>query len=98
MILKYRKRANISIAIWLVSAVIMFVIVSTIENIDSLFVFALLVFNAVFFFYAMRSYAMAKGYSGTAGLGLALLNILGLLVVLSMHDKTKNETEVDVET
>jgi hypothetical protein len=46
----------------------------------------------------MRSYAMAKGYSGTAGLGLALLNILGLLVVLSMHDKTKNETEVDVET
>ena len=70
MIPKYRKRANISIAIWLVSAVIMFVIVSTIENIDSLFVFVLLVFNAVFFFYAMRSYAVAKGYSGKAGLGL----------------------------
>ena len=94
MIPKYRKRANISISIWLVSAVIMFVVA---KSIDSLFVLVLLVFNAVFFYYAMRSYAIAKGYSGAAGLGLALLSIPGLVIVLSMRDKTIEETEVDVE-
>lgn len=55
----------------------------------------LILLGLVLWFWGVATYARAKGYPAILGICLALLlNILALLVLLVIPDKTKNPTTV----
>ncbi len=55
----------------------------------------LILLGLVLWFWGVATYARAKGYPAILGICLALLlNILALLVLLVIPDKTKNQTTV----
>jgi hypothetical protein len=47
----------------------------------------------VTYWYAFWAFAKSKGYSGFIGLGLATLNILGLIIILVAGDKISGDPD-----
>ena len=91
MLVKYKKQANISAGVWLITLILLIAVIqSTKGNMwesGDVGGIALLITNIGSFWFSFWAYAKAKGYSGLVGLVLPLLSVLGLVILAMLRDK-----------
>jgi len=91
MIAEYRKMARTSTIICVAGFAFLLIVMPPKENVwrsGNLFQMAIVATAMAAFWFAFWSYAKAKGYSGAVGLALPLLSVLGIIILLSLRDKT----------
>jgi membrane protease YdiL (CAAX protease family) len=97
MIEAHKKKANIAAGIWLVTVVTILVMVFTgnmegnIWDTGNVPAIAVMTAQALSFLAALWWYAKAKGYWGVLGIGLALLNLIGLIIIAVLPDRRKDD-------
>ena len=96
MIQSHYKKANIFAGVWAITMVALMVLATQSEgniweNNDYLAITFFLAYT-ISLVLALWFYAKAKGYWGILGAFLFLLSVLGLLILLALPDRLKNET------
>ena len=104
LIASHRKKSNMGIGIALLLAVLFFILLSIgeqspewstrtsdplINGLPILLVFILII-STILWYWGLYHYAKSKGQSGWAAL-LGLLNFIGLLVLILLPNKLKNQ-------
>ena len=97
MNLKYQKWANIAAGVWLISIFVLLGVTGTgqikgniWDEVDLLGIAVFLTY-AISLMIALWFYAKAKGYSGVLAILLFFLSVLGLIILLVLPDKLKDE-------
>jgi hypothetical protein len=91
MIAEYRKMARTSTIICVSGFAFILFIMPPQGNVwrsGNFFQIAIVATAMAAFWFAFWSYAKAKGYSGAVDLSLPLLSVLGIIILLSLRDKT----------
>ncbi|MBI3045837.1 MAG: hypothetical protein HYY78_23770 [Betaproteobacteria bacterium] len=93
MIVQYERRANIAAGVWLASLIPLIALVTRAEGVGGeareVLQLAVMITNLSAFWYAFWAFAKAKGYSGFLGLVLPIFSLVGLLILIFLPDKHK---------
>jgi hypothetical protein len=90
MLVKYKKQANISAGVWLVTLVAFLATPLPSGNIwESGDIPRMLLMTASIaaFWFCFWAYAKAKGYSGWLGVVLPVFSVIGLVILAALKDK-----------
>ena len=90
MLVKYKKQANISTGIWLVTLIAFLASPLPSGNIwesGDIPRMLLMTASVAAFWFCFWAYAKAKGYSGWLGVVLPIFSVIGLVILAMLKDK-----------